>query len=87
MAKRLGKDWKPEVWENLGWFSAASNGVLKVYDHGDNYWATTLDPGTAPAQRYATCETPEEAVAAVKTLLEQDLKTLRVAIHKLQQAR
>lgn len=30
LAKSLGKEWKPVVWENLGWHYKVTNGILEV---------------------------------------------------------
>lgn len=48
LAKRLGKGWKPHVWENLGWHwivikgKALSNsgiGFFEISQHGNSYFA------------------------------------------------
>jgi len=33
LAKSLGKDWKPEVWENLGWHYQAVRSFVHVVPH------------------------------------------------------
>lgn len=33
LAKDLGKDWRPRVWENAGWHYAAEKGSATVYEY------------------------------------------------------
>jgi hypothetical protein len=42
LAHRMGKNWKPAVHENMGWFAKATNGIAMVhppYQRGDEYTA------------------------------------------------
>lgn len=67
LAKRLGKGWRGEIHENLGWHFKAvhvKTGVM-VHDHGHgshkSFWATT-PYNTAPQQFHHTDTTPAKAV-------------------------
>lgn len=40
LSVRLGKGWKPRVWENLGWHYAAGRGSAGVYPCSNGYWAS-----------------------------------------------
>lgn len=39
LAKKLGKGWKPRVWENLGWHWEVTKGLLTVGWHCGEYSA------------------------------------------------
>jgi hypothetical protein len=42
LAKRMGKGWKPRVWENLGWHYMVRNGIFEITVpsfNGDRYIA------------------------------------------------
>lgn len=47
IAKRLGKGWRGEVWENMGWHSKAAKGKLDVsgtrYPDGSEYYLASAD--------------------------------------------
>ena len=59
LAARLGKGWKPRVWENLGWHYSAVCGKSKVRQFGDRkFWASLY----AGRQFTATAATPRAAV-------------------------
>ncbi len=59
MAANLGRNWRPRVWENLGWHSEAFCGKMAVYHHGGGeYWATI----NLAQQFTATAKSPTEAI-------------------------
>lgn len=51
LAKKLGKGWRPEVWENLGWHWAVVKGDERVYvkvygggARGNRFWVDSRLP-------------------------------------------
>ena len=60
LAKKLGGDWKPEVWENLGWHWNVINGEVRMSLRRDGYNCFTYQS----PQYWGTGETPEEAIDA-----------------------
>jgi hypothetical protein len=73
LAKRLGRGWKPRVWENLGWHFEVVRGPLRIhqYQHGTGprYYRSAFcpdgGPGT-PSEVYVneTFSTPQAAIRA-----------------------
>jgi len=76
LAARLGKGWKPVIWENLGWHYQAVSPCrrLKVHpSHGKGYIAFLGEadfPGGTWAEHGAT---PAAAVRAVVCLARRDV--------------
>jgi len=72
LAKRLGPGWKPNVWENLGWFWQVENGVMVASERGYLYFNTR----------------PQICVAVVKGDIEAAIATaLRIARSNIRQIR
>lgn len=91
LAKRLGKGWKPRVWENLGWHYKAISpcGRIKVHTWKINgkdfgYHAFLGKPDFAGG-RWASAmwETPQEAVEEVIRLAKEDVAEIQKAIEGL----
>jgi hypothetical protein len=79
VARRLGRGWRPEVWENLGWFGAAVTkcGRLKVHlkDHGR--FVAFLGPRESVGGDFVgTGDTPEAAILDVLARGRAALATL-----------
>lgn len=91
LADRLGKGWKPHVWENLGWhYSAISKSKhLKVYPSIINkklydytaYFST--ESATIGGRWAASGSTPEKALANV---MEEALRELNTVARAIEQA-
>lgn len=74
LVKRLGPDWKPRVWENLGWHYGALNGPLYVFPGSVGFHAFLNDPDDLPTGRWVGHEdTLAGAVAAVLAAARADV--------------
>lgn len=70
LAKKLGPGWKPEVFENLGWFSMATSpcGRITVHppDTAEGYYDAFLNKaGEVGGLWTVSASTPKQAVAKV----------------------
>ena len=45
LAERMGEDWTPVVWENLGWHSKITRPNCEIYIHGKSCWINMTLPG------------------------------------------
>jgi hypothetical protein len=71
LCKRLGKGWKPRVWENMGWHYCAigADGYLKVHPNKysrkvESYTAfLATEPDSDGGKWAESGDTPEEAIA------------------------
>ncbi len=74
LVKALGKGWRQDVWENLGWHYGAKHkelGVM-VYSHGaQRYWATT-DYDAEIHQHHCEATTPRDAVKAIVKSMKEE---------------
>lgn len=79
LAERLGKGWKPVVWENLGWhFKAVSaSGFLKVHPSGGKGWMAFLGFGDSGGRWVANASTPEAAIKKVRAAARAEVGELR----------
>lgn len=78
LVKRLGKDWRGEVWENMGWHSAAISkcGRFKVTHYRKHKIATAFLGGADGfiSGRWAeSASTPEIAIKAVINRAHEEL--------------
>lgn len=81
LAERLGKGWKPRVWENLGWHYAVISpcGRWKIHPHvyqgkAEGYTAF-LGESTSPGGIWAEHgDTPEEAIAKTRKVAQKHLQ-------------
>jgi len=86
LAARLGKGWKPVVWENLGWHHQAVSpcGRLKVHpNHGKGFTAFLGEadfPGGTWAESGAT---PKAAVRAVVCDARRDVASITSLVEGL----
>lgn len=79
LVRKLGKGWKPRVWENMGWhYSAVSkDGRIKVHTHkypnSPRDYTAFLGDADSPGGRWAMHgSTPQAALRAVlKRALEE----------------
>jgi hypothetical protein len=89
LAQRLGDDWEPVVWENLGWHWRVGKGCAPKDSHADHLLEITHHDGTFTAwfqgSRQFICDgpTPEDALG----FLMQDVRTfVRRIEHQLNDA-
>jgi hypothetical protein len=58
IARSLGKGWKPQVWENLGWHWGATRGSARVNPRSGGFWSTIdgsfVGEGRLPATALAS---------------------------------
>lgn len=86
LARQLGRGWRPEVWENLGWHARAvsADGRLKVHlsrAGGRRSYAASLGPRESPGGRWAeSARTAPAAVARVVAAAERELADLHAAL-------
>jgi len=80
LCKRLGVGWEPIVWENLGWFYMAKNGIFEIHHHRDGKYSAWF---YGVKQFIAEADTPEEAlkflvkeIRVFISLIERQLVTL-----------
>lgn len=97
LKQELGGDWKPRVWENLGWHYSARLGSIEVTCHYSNgSVSASVDdvidqPGGTPMSWYDTDETPcYDPVETVKKQMKvawnkthKDLAVLRDNMEKM----
>lgn len=82
LAKKLGANWEPHVWENMGWHHAAFHGEkLKMYQHGDASFDAYFENGDR--QFTAGGVTPELALLDLREKMEDALEHLRSAVMEL----
>lgn len=77
LCRRLGKEWRTRVWENMGWFVEAvhSSGYLKVSGKARNY---TCYFGAGHGGRWVgTGNTPKRALADAIDLARTELKGIQ----------
>ena len=71
LARRLGKSWKPSVWENLGWHYQATCGFSSVREYSSNDYAADIQVGR---QFIAKGVTPKGALVAAIRVCDQSMK-------------
>ena len=88
LANRLGKGWKPDVWENLGWHYAARRGGVRVIPHmygPDRRYTAFLNYKKSPGGRWvATAATPETAVAEALAMARHERDEIAKAVRKVE---
>lgn len=87
LAKKLGPEWKPEVWENLGWFWAVQSvdGHIRVRrekgERGYEAWVS-LEPGTGFVDWSGNGDTALLAISAAIGNLRAHVDAKRVVLDK-----
>lgn len=85
-AMRLGKNWKPRVHENMGWFAGVvdETGCWHVSVNelqGNISFTAFLGDGNGPGGKWAeSADTPEEAIEKVRKAASRELKRLQTMI-------
>lgn len=74
LAIRLGKDWKPVIWENLGWHYKVidKTGHIHIYVHENRYSACV-----GLYQNWFKSNSPEKAVLGAIRNLKQILESYK----------
>ena len=82
LAVELGDDWKPDVWENMGWHWNVANGGLKVHpSHTDGEFTAFLgEPNSAGGRWAEHGSTPARAVANVLASAKRDRERVNAFI-------
>lgn len=93
LAKRLGREWKPHVWENLGWHYSVelADRRLQVHEqqHGRSLTYTAFFNPEADAgggKWAATAKTPEAAIRKVMQDAQQIVALYTEGIDKVREA-
>lgn len=72
---RLGKHWKPRVWENLGWhYAAGVEGPVRVEVHASHYGDITSYTAFLHNLWTGTAPTPEGAIKKAMSKAEADVR-------------
>ncbi len=85
LAKRMGKGWKPNVWENLGWHYAVVSPCrrLKVHPCGRSFTAYLGEPD-CPGGRWAEHgSTPKAAVRNVLRVARREADVIAALVEGL----
>ncbi len=73
LAKRLGPDWTPRVWENIGWHYAAECGTASMHPHKRNgvhsHYTFMMSPGPGTAQIVTSGKDPIRLISQALTEL------------------
>jgi len=76
LCKLMGANWKPKIWENLGWHFTAKlemdNGYIEIYTRrkcSKKYWVDSRMPG----QSYLSVDDPKEGVKELLRRAEADI--------------
>lgn len=88
LARRLGKGWKPDVWENLGWHYAARRGGVRVHPHptGPPGFTAYLNYQKSPGGRWvASASTPQKAIAKALAIARMERDEIAKAVRKIEQ--
>ncbi|HTG95752.1 MAG TPA: hypothetical protein VL866_24340 [Pyrinomonadaceae bacterium] len=87
LAEQLGPNWKPRIWENMGWYYCAidASGYWKVHAHeyadGDVHYTAFLgEPGSAGGKWAESGKTPQAAIEKTKHVARAALRELRKVI-------
>lgn len=87
LAKRLGKEWEPRVWENLGWYWEVVRGDVRMSArHVPGYTATLGTRGSAGHFCFARGASPREALAALCDAAEAYVQPYAKALSEVQVA-
>lgn len=89
LADYLGKGWKPNVWENMGWFYEVSNGIINVTpsdqrkdngEFGARFTVDVLHDGVNGVPQFsATYHDPRIAVEQAVARFDAYIKTIQQA--------
>ena len=82
LAKKLGKGWKPHVWENMGWFYKAEKGDVSVRDSRSGFSYTAYF-NTDVQQFIGEGDDPKDAVADALAEAEAAMVTIERAVAKV----
>lgn len=84
LTRRLGKGWKPDVWENLGWHYATRRAGVRVIPHYGAFTAY-LNYKKSPGGRWvATASTPDGAIAKALALARKERDDIAKAVRKVE---
>lgn len=85
LAKRLGRGWKPEEWENLGWHFKVTSpcGRIKVHAGLGHYAAFLGEPGSSGGPYCEDGRTPEAAIKNVVATAKARLSKIGAVIKGL----
>ncbi len=88
LARRLGKGWTPDVWENLGWHYAVISpcGRIKVHPSisgGDASLAFLGERGSSGGRWSQHGATPEKAIANVIRSAKAELRKIGATLEGL----
>ena len=79
LAKDLGPGWKPEVWENRGWFARATRGVAEVHVHrnasGENTYSAYINTNPQFVELHSAH--PRLALGIALSELDDHITTLK----------
>lgn len=79
LCQKLGKGWKPEVWENTGWHWCVVSPCqrFRVHNYGPrDYGAFLCDKGEVGGRYFSRAETAKKAIAAVVKQAQADLERI-----------
>lgn len=87
LAARMGKGWKPDVWENLGWFYrvVSADGRVEIHPpqrRGDTYWVA-VESDADTGQYTADGATPEKALKLVTERIQRHARMLAALVRRL----
>jgi hypothetical protein len=95
LAKSLGDDWEPRVWENLGWHYSVETRDRRVNLHPGGVDVKTgkvgrytafLSPEPSSGGRWAESgDTPQEALEAVRAKAQEELDGVKLAMEAIAQ--
>jgi len=90
LAESLGNGWRPEVWENLGWFFKAESedGTMSVHPpvHGGKSYTAFFERSKTPniqmarGNWHADGPTPQAAINAVLVIARDEIATIQHAM-------
>ncbi|MCI0408483.1 MAG: hypothetical protein L0191_07960 [Acidobacteria bacterium] len=92
LALKLGKGWRPEIWENMGWYWAVVNGGLKVHPtysirgRVTGFMAFVGDPDSPGGRWVEHGETPKEAISKVLAVAKAEIKALETIVRAAEAA-
>jgi hypothetical protein len=77
----MGPDWKPRVWENLGWFWCVESGALAVYPRGyGNNNPTEYDVSLDGGRWWAHGRKPESIIRRVVAMARAEMRRIEASI-------
>jgi len=80
LAERMGDGWRPEMWENLGWFWIVRRGNLEIHPCSDGTYSAWFQ---GSKQFIAYGDTPEDALANVIRDLRCFVETIQEELREV----